>query len=86
MKMKNSMPKPYSAKMRDVSDTINIPSDRYFNAPETTEDFKIMGYDVDPVDAFGGFVPEGKDLSNLKKNEKHIQDRFSLNPQGGYKK
>lgn len=85
MKLKNSMPTPYHMKMRDVSKTIDVPSDKYFNAPENFEDLKTMGYEPEPVDIFGGLVPEGKDLSNLKKNEAQIQERFSLNPQGGYK-
>lgn len=76
MKLKNAFPKPYSMKMKMDSDT-------FFNHPSKAKDYEAMGFDVDPVDVYGGFVPTGKDISNLKKTEKYIRERFDLNPDGG---
>ncbi len=60
--------------------TIYYNSDEYFN--DTDKDkvdmYEEMGFDVQPVDIFGGFVPQDKSMSNLKKTEKAIQERFQL--------
>lgn len=64
------------------SKRIKLDSNEFFNDPKAVSELQSMGMDVDPVDVYGGFVPVGKSLTNLKKNEQLIRDRFSLNAGG----
>lgn len=57
---------------------IYVPSDKYFNDPDSCSMYEDMGFDVRPVDLHGGFVPQNKSLANLKKTEQAIQERFNL--------
>lgn len=59
---------------------VYVNSDRYFNDSSKRIDMlESMGMDVQPVDVFGGFVPQDKSLGNLKKAQKAIRERFGLN-------
>ncbi len=63
-------------------DEIYVNSDEYFNDPDCVDSYESMGFDIQPVDIFGGFVPQDKSINNLKKNEKAIQERFGLEAGG----
>lgn len=76
-KMKNSMPLPYSKKMKMAVD-----SDFYFNNPDKVKEMKEYS-EVYPYDNQGACVPEGKSIENLKKTEASIQERFDLKTVGG---
>lgn len=55
--------------------TMPVNSDDYFN---NKEEYDNGFFDVDPVDAFAGFVPQDKSLGNLKKTQSYIRRRFAL--------
>ena len=59
-------------------DVVYVNSDRYFNGSNRVGILEDMGIEVQPVDVFGGFVPQNKSLSNLKKTEQAIRERFDL--------
>lgn len=59
-------------------DKVYIKSDTFFNDPDCGSMYEDMGMDVVPIDAFGGFVPQNKSLTNLKKTEETMQKRFNL--------
>lgn len=67
---------PYSQKMKK-----NVDSDFYFNNPKAVKDMETY-CEVTPVDVMGGFVPQDKSMSNLKKTEEAIQERFGLKAGG----
>ena len=56
---------------------VHVKSDNYFNHPEYIAEMEDY-CNPEPVDAFGAFVPQGKSLSNLKKMEESIRERFNL--------
>ncbi len=64
---------------------IDVLSDEYMSSPDKYESFEKMGFEVDPVDAMGGFVPLNRDdKDNLYDAQENIQRRFNLGqtPQG----
>ena len=73
---KNSYATPMSSYENDV---VYVKSDKFFNDPDC---HKFFGDNCEPVDIFGGFVPQDKSMSNLKKAEKAIQCRFGLEAGG----
>lgn len=55
-----------------------VSSDKFFNDRDSLGVLDDMGFDVQPVDIFGGFVPQDKSEGNLEKNQVAIRRRFKL--------